>query len=58
MDNSKASQGNFYMQNGNCHKCLLEIDRADKVIQGSSKELVNNTQYNHVGYTLFSASSL
>ena len=58
MDNSTASQGNFSMHNGNGYKYLLAIDKADKMIQGSSKALANNTQYNHVRYTLFSASSL
>ena len=31
------------MQNGNGYKYLLAIDRANKMIQGSSKALANNT---------------
>ena len=35
------------MQNGYGHKCLSVIDRAEKVIQGSSEVLVNNIPQNH-----------
>ena len=36
-----ASQKNLYTQNGNSHKCLPVIDRADKAIYGSSEALAN-----------------
>ena len=41
------SQGNFSMQNGYGYKCLSVIDRAEKVIQGSSEVLVNNIPQIH-----------
>ena len=34
------SQGTSCTQNGNGHKCLPAIDRADKIIHGSSEVLV------------------
>ena len=36
-----TSQGSFSMQNGNGHKNLPGIDRANKVTHGSSKALAN-----------------
>ena len=38
-----AGQGNFSMQNGNGHKCLPAIDKADKAIHCSNEALVNST---------------
>ena len=37
------------MLNGNGHKCLLVINKADKVIHDSSKVLEHSMWHNHEG---------